>query len=83
MEDLTECTVKLTLFLQFRAVLNPYYYIHVLHIITISHIVYTCTVLENKFTYLLTYLQRQFINVQYRDVSKVVNMVRIGESIEI
>ena len=27
--------------------------------------------------------QRQFINVQYRDASKVVNMVGIGESIYI
>ena len=32
---------------------------------------------------LLVIIQRQFINVQYRDVSKVVNMVRIGESIYI
>ena len=30
---------------------------------------------------ILVTIQRQFINVQYRDASKVVNMVRIGESI--
>ena len=30
---------------------------------------------------ILVTIQRQFINIQYRDASKVVNMVRIGESI--
>ena len=30
---------------------------------------------------ILVTIQRQFINVQYRDTSKIVNMVRIGESI--
>ena len=32
---------------------------------------------------ILVTIQRQFINVQYRDMSKVENMVRIGVSIQI